>query len=148
MFEFEVEIDRPVAEVYAAFKNPDNLPRWLTGLQRTEQISGQSGEVGSKSRQVYLERGRTIEMIETITEHVPGERFAGHLQGPGMQAEIEVEFVEMGDRTKVRMRSALLSRSFGMRLMLPFMRGSVRKRQEGDLRRFKELVEAGELLAG
>ena len=65
--EFRIEIDRPLCEVYAAFNNPDNLPRWITGLQRTEPISGTPGQVGAKTRQIYLERGRIVEMIETIT---------------------------------------------------------------------------------
>ena len=38
--EFRIEIARPLREVYAAFNNPDNLPRWISGLQRTEPISG------------------------------------------------------------------------------------------------------------
>ena len=69
MFEYEIEIDKPLDEVYAAWQRPENLPRWLTGLQRTEPISGKPGEVGSRTRQIYLERGRTVEMIETITAH-------------------------------------------------------------------------------
>ncbi len=83
MFEHEIEIDKPIADVYAAFRDPDNLPRWLTGLQKTVQISGTPGEVGSVSKQIYLERGRTVEMIETITAHEPGRYFAGTLEGPG-----------------------------------------------------------------
>ena len=57
--EFKIEIERPLKDVYAAFNNPDNLPRWIQGLQRTEHISGTPGEVGSVTRQIYLERGRT-----------------------------------------------------------------------------------------
>ena len=59
MFEYAIEIDKPLTEVYRAFNNPDNLPRWLTGLQRTEQISGTPGEVGSKTRQRTSSRARS-----------------------------------------------------------------------------------------
>ena len=146
MFEYEVEIDRPLKEVYRAFNDPENLPRWLTGLQRTEPISGTPGEIGSKTRHIYLERGRTVEMIETITAHEPEKHFAGTLEIPqGMQCKIEVDFVGKGDRTGVRMRSGFESRSFMMTLMLPFVRGQVKKRQLGDLQNFKRMVEAGEL---
>ena len=39
------------------------------------------------------------------------------------------------------------SRSFMLSLMLPFIKRSIRKRQGGDLERFKRLLEAGELSA-
>ena len=80
MFEYEVQIAKPLREVYGAFNNPDNLPRWLSGLQRFEQISGKPGEVGSKARHVYLERGREVEMFETITAAEPGKEL---LRGAG-----------------------------------------------------------------
>lgn len=145
MFEYEIEIDRPLPEVYRAFKDPDNLPRWLTGLQRTEPISGRPGEVGSKTRQIYLERGRTVELIETITAHEPERRFAGTIEGQGMNGTLEVEFEDKGENTILRMRSDITGCTLLMRLLMPFFKGSIRKRQLGDLQRFGEKLEAGEL---
>lgn len=143
--ELSIEVERPLKDVYAAFNNPDNLPRWLSGLQRTEPISGRPGEVGSKTRQIYLERGRIVELVETITAHEPMKRLSNELEGPGMLCAIHVEFVDRGDRTLVLARTELRSRSLMMSLMLPFLRSSVRKRQTADLERFKERLEAGDL---
>lgn len=145
--EFRIEIDRPLSDVYAAFNNPDNLPRWITGLQRTEPISGTPGQVGAKTRQIYLERGRAIELIETITAHEPMRHFSGEIEGQGMNCAIHVTFVDRGRSTLVVAGSDLRSRSFLLSLMLPFIKGSVRKRQFGDFERFKRLLEAGELSA-
>lgn len=145
MFTYEIEVEKPLAEVYAAFNDQDNMPRWITGLQRTELISGEPGKPGAKTRQVYLERGRTIELIETIREHVPGERFVGTIEGEGMSCDLQVEFVDKGASTVVRMRSKFQPQKLAMRFMLPLFKGQIRKRQEGDLKRFGELVEAGEL---
>lgn len=143
--EFRVEIDRPLKEVWAAFNNPGNMPRWLEGLQRTEQISGRPGEVGSKMKQVYLERGRIVEMIETLTAHEPMKSMSGNLEAPGMNCAIHIEFVDRGAKCLVIAQTEFRSRGLMMRLMMPFIRGAVRKRQGGDLRRFKVLMEAGEL---
>ncbi len=145
--EFRIEIDRPLKEVYAAFNNPDNLPRWISGLQRTEHISGTPGQVGAKTRQIYLEHGRIIELIETITAHEPMKRFAGDITGEGVNCAIHVEFVDRGRSTLVVLGSDVQSRTFMIRLMLPFISASIRKRQGSDLKRFKSLVEAGELTA-
>lgn len=145
MTELEIEIDKPLREVYAAFNNPDNLPLWLKGLQRTEIISGEPGKVGAKTRQIYLERGRIVEMIETITAHVPEKHMAGIIEGPGMNATLEINFVDRGEKTGLQFRSNFKGISIMMSLMLPFMRGVIRKRQCGDLETFKRMVEAGEL---
>jgi uncharacterized membrane protein len=145
--ELRIEIDRPLSEVYAAFNNPENLPRWITGLQRTEPISGTPGQVGSKTRQIYLERGRVVELIETVTAHEPMKRFAGEIEVQGVSCAIHVEFVDRGRSTLVVAGSDVRSRSFLLRLMLPFFKRSMRKRQNGDFERFKQLLEAGELRA-
>lgn len=140
-----IEIDKPLEDVYRAFNDPSNLPRWIQGLQRTEQIKGKPGEIGSVTKQIYLERGRTVEMIETITAHEPGKFFAGTLEAPGMNAALRVEFQDRGAKTVLRFSGDFEPCSFMMRIMLPFMKGVISKRQVGDLNKFKQLVEAGEL---
>lgn len=145
MFEYEVEIDKPLDEVYAAWSKPENLPRWLTGLQRTELLSGEPGQVGAKTRQVYLERGRIVEMIETITAMEPKKHQEGVLEVQGMKATLHVDFIDRGAKTGVRFRSDFESKSIMMRLMMPFMKRQIRKRQLGDLERFGAMVESGEL---
>ena len=143
--EFRIEIDKPLSEVYAAFNNPDNLPRWIAGLQRTEPISGTPGQVGAKTRQIYLERGRIVELIETITAHEPLKRFSGEIDGQGVNCAIHVDFVDRGSSTLVVANADVRARSFMLSLMMPFVRSAIRKRQDGDFRRFKQLLEAGEL---
>jgi uncharacterized membrane protein len=101
--------------------------------------------VGSVSKHIYLERGRTVELVETITAHEPEKRFAGNLEGQGVNGAIEVEFVDLGERTRVTARSDFRSRSFLMSLLMPLFGRGIRKRQQGDLRRFKELVEGRKL---
>src|SRR4029434_5206432 len=116
--EFRIEIDRPLREVYAAFNNSDNLPRWISGLQRTEPISGTPGQVGAKTRQIYLERGRIVELIETITATDPLKRFSGVIDGQCMDCSNHVEFVDRGASTLVVARADMRSRSFMLSLML------------------------------
>lgn len=141
----EVEINKPLKEVYAAFRDPDNMPRWLQGLRRTEQVRGQPGEVGAVTKQIYLERGRLVEMIETITAHEPERFFAGRLETPGMRSTLRVDFEDRGARTGLRFGGDFQGCSLIMKLMLPFMTGAVSKRQAADLQTFKRLVEAGDL---
>ena len=73
-YEVETTIDLPRERVIELFDNPDNLPKWQPTLQSFELISGESGQPGAKSRLVYLEDGREIEMIETIVNYKPEYR--------------------------------------------------------------------------
>jgi hypothetical protein len=83
-------------------------------------------------------------MIETITAREPERHFAGDLETDGMQCTIYVDFVDKGDSTLMRFRSDFWSQGFLMRLMMPFMKGQIRARQEGDMKKFKALVEGRE----
>jgi len=144
MHAYEIEIERPVSEVYRQFSDPDNLPRWISGLQRIEQIEGAPGEVGSVSKHIYLEKGRIVEMIETITAHEPERHFEGELETTGMKCTIQVDFVDRGDSTLMRFRCDFHSQGLMMKLMMPFMKGHIRERQSGDMQRFKRLVEGNQ----
>ena len=88
---------------------------------------------------------QNVEMIETITAHEPEKHMSGTLEAPGMHATMQVNFVDKGDRTGIRFSSNFKGRSILMWLMLPFMKGAIKKRSCGDLETFKRMVEAGEL---
>ena len=49
-YQNEIEIDLPVNKVVELFDNPENLKRWMPGLQSFEHISGTPGQPGAKSR--------------------------------------------------------------------------------------------------
>ena len=148
MLSYEVEIERPVGEVYRIYSDPDTLPRWLTGLQRTEHVSGAPGEVGSVTKHIYLEKGRIVEMTETVIELEPEKHMAARLETPGTECMIYVDFVDQGETTLMRFSSEFEAQGFMFRLMMPFIKGKVKERQRGDLRRFKALVEAETEAAG
>ena len=45
----------------------------------------------------------------------------------------------------MRMRSEIVEKSFMLNMMLPLIKSTICERQQGDLNRFRELVEKGEL---
>ena len=46
----EIEIEKPIEKVIELFDNPDNLKKWMEGLQSFEHLSGTPGQPGAKSR--------------------------------------------------------------------------------------------------
>lgn len=49
-FRQEIEINKPIEEVIPLFDNPDNMDKWMEGLQSFEHISGIPGVNRERSR--------------------------------------------------------------------------------------------------
>ena len=138
----ELTIDLPRDEVIALFDDPDNLVKWQPGLKSFEHLSGEPGQSGAKSRLVYDEGGRRIEMIETIVERNLPETFAGTYETKGVWNSVSNHFLEEDGKTRWVMDSDFRFSGY-MRLMLIFMRGAFRKQTEKTMRRFRDFAEGG-----
>ena len=62
----EIIIDLPRDRVVELFDSLENLFKWQKSLLNFEHVSGDPGKKGAKSRLTYEERGREINIIETI----------------------------------------------------------------------------------
>ena len=140
-YECDITIDLPRDKVMELFDDPDNLPKWQPGLQSFEQISGEFGEPGAKSRLVYDENGRTIEMIETITVRDLPNELSFIYEAKGVHNVISNHFYELGsDQTRWLMKSEFQFSGM-MRLMAFFMRGAFPKQTRKMMADFKAFAE-------
>ena len=138
----ELTLNLPRDEVIALFNDPDNLSKWQPGLQSFEHVSGEAGQPGAKSRMLYNEGRREIEMIETIIARDLPESFSATYEAKGVWNEISNQFLVEGDQTRWVMDSEFRFSGF-MRLMPIFMRGAFRKQTMKTMERFKEFAEGG-----
>ena len=141
-YEVEMTIDLPRDRVIELFDNPDNLPKWQEGLQSFELISGEAGQPGAKSRLVYLEGGRRIEMIETIEKRALPDEFTGTYEADNVWNHISNRFYEEGsDKTRWVMESEFKFSGI-WRILSIFMRGSFPKQTKEMMTDFKEFAES------
>ena len=145
-FVWEIVLNRSRDEVWRAFDNPENLKRWEPTLLSFEPVSGNPGQVGAVSRLTYLEGKRSIVLTETITlRHEPDE-FAGSYDSVMAVNTISNSFTTEGSgATRWTVSAEFCCRGL-WRLLAPLMRGSIRKRLNADLTRFKTELEAGRLV--
>ena len=95
-YHLEIEINQPRERVAELFGNPENLAFWQPGFVSLEHLSGEEGEAGSKSRLLYKNRGRDVEMIETVTvDNLPDE-FSATYEAKGMLIAVNNRFEEAG----------------------------------------------------
>jgi hypothetical protein len=138
----EITIDLPRTRVIELFDDPANLTKWQPGLQSFEPLSGTPGQPGARSRLVYEEKGRRMEMIETITSRNLPDEFAGTYEAPGVFNVMHNRFVEDGPHTTRWIADHEFRFSGFMRLAGLFMRGAFPKQTQATMQQFKAFAEA------
>ncbi len=141
--ETTVEISKPPSEVYEFLTDEENLSIWIKNFIRLDRLEGEDGQVGSTSRHIYNENGKTIEMIEEILAVRENELFEAILRNDEMEMRIRNELSERDDRgTILKVQSELKPKKFWTRLTTMLFRKRISRRQHSDLHRLKEAVEA------
>ena len=141
--ETKVEIGKPPSEVYEFLMDEENLTLWIKNFVKLERLEGEEGEVGSTSRHVYNENGRTVEFIEEITAIKEGRLMQSIIRNKNMEIEIRNELFPVEDHsTQLVVTSDLRPLNLVFRILTFFSRKSIAKRQNEDLDRLKNAIEA------
>ena len=135
-------LEKSPEEVWEIFDNTENLKLWQPSLVSFEHISGEPGQINAVSKLTYEEDGRQIELEETIIGRNRPVGFSGVYEADTVRNVISNRFADLGEgRTRWELETEFQFRGL-YRLVAPFMSGSIRKRTEEDMQRFKKLVEA------
>lgn len=141
-FTTQIVINRPRDRVVELMRNPDNIAKWQPGLQTVELLSGEKDQVGARSRIVVDARGFRLELIETIVEHNPPERFASLFEARGVRNFVENRFIADGpDATRWVMANSFKFTGF-MSLAGLFLRDFVPRQSLESMSRFKDFAES------
>ena len=138
----EIDIDAPVEVVWAAFDSPDNTGRWMRNLDSITTTSGEPGQPGTITELVFDENGREVILKQTVTERRAPDFLAVTFETPGGSMLVVNHFEALGDH-RTRWSSWCNFNFTGlMKFFAIFMRGSIRRREEADMQRFKLMVES------
>lgn len=127
--------------VWETFDNPENLSRWQPALVSFTHISGVPGQPGAVSELVYNEKGRKIVTTETVTERQQPHFIAGIYDNDWVSMLTVNHFEAIDDNTTRFASYSNMAFKGIMKIMSLFVTNSIRSRIEGDLNRFKFLVE-------
>jgi|GEM_PF-977586 len=134
-------IQQPISKVYALLCDDTQVPLWLKGLQQIETISGKPGQKGFKAKYTFVENNRTIIFYEEITAAESGQSFSATLQSDSLVLEGHTRLEDFNGQTRLVAQQKVRAKSFIMKLLLPFLKSMMRKRQQEDFFRFKQLAE-------
>lgn len=141
-FTTEIEINKPIDEVVALFDNPDNMSKWMEGLQSFEHLSGTPGQEGARSRLKFKMGSREIEMTETINVRKLPEEFSGTYEAKGVFNIVKNHFVKVSEnKTRYITYNEFQFKGF-MKLIAFIMPGAFKKQSLKYQQDFKAFVES------
>lgn len=143
LFAETVTINRPARELYDFWRDPTNLTRVMENICSIEPIDG------TRSRwTVKAPAGRRVSWEAVITEDVPGERITWQsAEGADVANSGRIEFKDAGDRGTVVRATIAYDPPGGAvgQLIAKLFQREPRIQSRRDLRRFKQLMETGEI---
>ena len=136
----KIEIARPRAEVAAFACDPDNATRWYENIESVQWRTPPPVAVGSRLEFVARFLGRRLAYTYEVREHVAGERFVmSTAQGP-FPMETTYAFEDAGAGTRMTLRNRGEPVGFA-KVGAWLMERSMRRANQADLRRIKEILE-------
>lgn len=137
----EIEINKPIDRVIELFDNPDNMDKWMAGLQSFKPLSGTPGQPGAKSLLKFKMGKREIEMVETITIRNLPQEFSGTYEAKGVFSRTKNSFIPLpGNRTKYIAENEFNFSGF-MKIIGFLMPGAFKKQSMKYLTDFKNFAE-------
>jgi uncharacterized membrane protein len=139
----QIDIARPREEVSAFAADPDNAPRWYSNIKRVEWKSERPLGVGSQIEFGAEFLGRQLDYTYEVKEHVPGERLVmATAEGPFPMRTTYIWSDAPGGGTTMELRNEGEPSGFKA-IAAPVMKAAMRRENRKDLRRLKDLLEAG-----
>ena len=141
-------INKPIDGVVAKFDNADNMKHWMRGLQSFEHLEGEAGKAGAKTKMVFLNGKRRIEMVETIEESNLPESMHTSYEAKGVFNTIHTKFEDIdGKSTRYVNEQEFKFSGLGMKFIGMLMPGAFKKQSMIYLNDFKAFVEDGTSVA-
>jgi len=137
----EIEINKPVAEVFSAFTNQDLLKEWIPEIESMETVVETPHKVGSKYKMVIVSEGEKVEMLEEVLAYELNKKMTFSFDADDMLKTDAYFFSEKGKSTLISKESICKSDSYLMSCMFPYFKGMLRDIDQGYLDKFKTVVE-------
>lgn len=137
----EVEINKPIDEVFKLFDNKETLKKWMPEVKEIEPINETPQKLGSTYKVTIENQGQEMQMQEKIRAYVPNEKITFQYNSPDMIKIDDFNFVAEGDKTKLVQHSSVRANSFMLGCTFPWFKGRFKKLSQEYMNRFKELAE-------
>lgn len=137
-----VELAAPAPAVFAHLVQPELLPKWVGGLQKSEPVTGGAPSVGSKSKELIGEGDDTYEVEATITQLQQDKLLGLEIRHAAFRTRGTWVVKARGEDRAVLIHEATTEYHHPVaRLLSPVLVRLNQQKLEEDLLRLKALVE-------
>ena len=137
----KVDIARSREAVAAFAMEAENDPKWIGGISSAERLTPPPTGVGTRVERVASFRGKRIEYVMDVIDHVPGKKIVlKTVKGP-FPMEVTYAFEDRDGGTRAYIRVAGDPGGF-YRLAGPLIARGVKKNVGRDLKNLKRLLES------
>jgi uncharacterized membrane protein len=138
----QIEIDRPVADVFRFIAHVENTPKWQPAVIESVQITEGPLRVGSQFREVATMMGRRVTTVCEVTEYVPERKLGWKATSTGpFSYATSYTFTPAGNRTRIDIVGTFSLRGL-WRLLEPVVKSEVRKESAQELTTMKAAIES------
>jgi hypothetical protein len=135
------DIDRRPDVVAAYAMDSENDPRWIGGISSARRLTPPPTGVGTRVERIASFRGKRIEYVMDVVEHVPRKRIVlKTVKGP-FPMEVTYRFEDRSPGTRVHIRVAGNPGGFYW-LAGPLLARGVKRNVGRDLKNLKKLLES------
>ncbi|TDQ27694.1 SRPBCC family protein [Tenacibaculum caenipelagi] len=138
----EVQINKPVNEVFADFQNVELMKQWMPEMKSIETLEEKPEKVGSTYKVVVENQGRLVTMTEKVLAYNPNKRITFHFDAESILKTDDYVFSSEGNSTKIIQTTTSTSESYIMSCLLPYFKRKPRRISQQYLEQFKKASEA------
>lgn len=141
-YQVEVDINKPVTEVFAWFNNHESLSEWIPEVKSFEPIKETPNKVGSEYKMLIDSEGKVMEMHETLTAYKQNEIIEMVFVAGEMTKYNHFTFQATDNGTLIKAKYKVEGNNIFAKSMFAFFTKMFKQIDETNLNRFKDFVEA------
>ena len=137
----EIEIDKPINEVFENVANVDLMKNWLPDIKSVEAIEEKPEIVGSSYTVIAINNGQEIKMIQKIMAYIPNQKITYQFDSAQMIKTDDFNFIANGNKTKLVQNCSVNSKSYMTACLFPYFKGTFKELSLGYMNQLKTTLE-------
>ena len=138
----QVEVHKPLEEVFALFNDSSKITNWIPELQSIEPLDVKPEKTGSTYKMVVENKnGEKITLHEKVMAYVPNEKVTLFYNAETMLKTDDYTFSFDNGVTTITNNSICRGNSYLVSCVFPYFKSVFKEQDQGYLNNFKSFIE-------